>query len=267
MLKLLPSTPPDDRNHWGNHRYHPHNYNHHNKMTISLVDILNSDELRISAFPASTDWATACEDESEEEDEVQEPPFWFSFEEPEHVKEIISEYSKYLKMDAEAETRVRQGKPFIGCIKRTFVKSQDSKAFRTLDRIYICRREDVAPGKTLPLERKVYVVTKWDVEDGLPLKFVRCASPKKRNLWKSKRLPHTSFLYCMPKLLAKATNEDKRLLYLPTDNFFASNEKLPLTNARTTSWTVFDDVLLKCDLQKDGDEEQDEPDSDSDCFI
>lgn len=237
-------------------------------MTITLVDILNSEELRLSAFPTSNDWAAACEDDSEEEEEeeILKPPFWFSFEDPEHVKEIICAYSKYLKMEAEAEARIRQGKPYIGCIKRTFVKSKDSTAFRTLDRIYICRREDVMPGKTLPLEKKVYVITKWDVDDGLPLKFVRCATVKKRNSWKSKRLPYTSFLYCMPKLLAKASSEDKKLLYLPTDDFFASNEKLPLTNARGNTWTIYTDVLLK-DLARDEDEEQDEPDSDSDYLL
>jgi len=69
----------------------------------------------------------------------------------------------------------RSAKPFIGKIERfQLLQNYDSFLFSTMDTLYVHSRvfpEIVAIDQPFPLERRYDVLTTWDRENGLPLKF------------------------------------------------------------------------------------------------
>lgn len=101
--------------------------------------------------------------------------------------------------------------PFVGRVQRVHV---DNDLFTTLDQVSIYKRELMPLGMTLPAVRDVWMLTSWDIEEGLPL---RCFEINKDSLlgmflllccnrmltfvpefWQSRAIGEHSYLYCRP---------------------------------------------------------------------
>lgn len=173
-------------------------------------------------------------------------PFWYSYEDDDQIKGIIEETTKFLGLDKEAAKCVRAPPPYIARIKRTWVRPPGCKEFQTFDRVCICERTNVAPGKEFPRIRKEYLLTTWDREEGLPKNFVRC-TPQKQKRLRECCMTHCSFLYCIPR---RGSSEDC---------CFASKEKQPIVSP--SDITVYDPFLLQ---SSHGEEDEDQSDENPD---
>eukprot|EP01114_Cavostelium_apophysatum_P014384 TRINITY_DN3720_c0_g1_i1.p1 TRINITY_DN3720_c0_g1~~TRINITY_DN3720_c0_g1_i1.p1 ORF type:complete len:460 (+),score=115.68 TRINITY_DN3720_c0_g1_i1:390-1769(+) len=146
-----------------------------------------------------------CFEDSEEESEANtEPPrkltvpFWFSNEDEEHIKSIISSYSKELKLEEAIKQIRRAPVPFVGRIKRQRV--ENAEVFTTLDTVEIFQRGLLAPGSNMPLKNTVHFLTCWHYEEGLPVKFLLLNENLTKEMWQERKDESTkmSYISCLP---------------------------------------------------------------------
>jgi len=139
--------------------------------------------------------------DSEEEDNdldnssCHDVPFWFSHEEADQINEIMNSYTVTLKLDEEIKSCIRAPPPFVGRVQRIHV---DNDLFTTLDQVSIYKRELTPLGITLPAVRDVWLLTSWDVEEGLPLRFFEINKDSLLEFWQTKAIGEHSYLYCRP---------------------------------------------------------------------
>jgi len=141
------------------------------------------------------DYDTSDDEEDGAHSNIQDTPFWFSYEDRDQICEIIDSYSKTLELDKERESCVRAPPPFVGRVKRVRV---DNDLFTTLDKVSIYLR-DVRPlGITLPFSRDAWLLTSWDVEEGIPLRSFIIKQDSLVDFWRSRSQGDYSYLYCRP---------------------------------------------------------------------
>jgi len=137
------------------------------------------------------------ESESEEELESQALPWWYLNEEPVHLTKIFGFYTRHLQIDEERFLKdARHLSNFIGRIERIPVYDN---GFTTLDKVDVFRRDIRPLGSTVSHMEEKYVLTKWDYENGLPLKMTTLQDDQ-REKWQGlavKDYP-VSYLYCQP---------------------------------------------------------------------
>jgi len=135
------------------------------------------------------------DDDCEEETHCQDTPFWFSHEEPDQITEIIKSYTETLKLDLEMKECVRAPPPFVGRVKRIQV---DNDLFTTLDQVSVYLRDVKPLGISLPFSRDVWLLTSWDVEDGIPIRSFEISKDSLLEFWQSRSHGAYSYLYCRP---------------------------------------------------------------------
>jgi len=138
--------------------------------------------------------------EEESDDELaqsncHDAPFWFSYEEADQINEIMNSYTTTLQLDEEIKSCVRAPPPFVGRVQRIHVNND---LFTTLDHVSIYQRDLVPLGTTLPAVRDVWLLTSWDVEEGLPLRFFEINKDSLLEFWQSRAIGEHSYLYCRP---------------------------------------------------------------------
>ncbi|KAK5577528.1 hypothetical protein RB653_002471 [Dictyostelium firmibasis] len=136
-----------------------------------------------------------------------EMPCWYGFEDENHVKVIIQHYSSFLQIDQEVKHTLRGPKPFIGRIHRRAIKYDGGEVgckFTTLDTVKVYRWEIQPIGRPLNLYKSFVLLTRWDEENGLPIKLQKVNSLSNKDFWanEAKSLKSqskiSSFLYCSP---------------------------------------------------------------------
>jgi len=125
----------------------------------------------------------------------QGTPFWFSYEEPDQIMEIIKSYTKILNLDKEREQCVRAPPPFVGRVKRIQV---DNDLFTTLDQVSVYLRDVKPLGISLPFRRNVWLLTSWDIEEGIPLRSFEISKDSLLAFWQSRSHGEYSYLFCRP---------------------------------------------------------------------
>lgn len=131
---------------------------------------------------------------SDSETEIH-PPFWFSHEDPDHIKAIFKCYSEELQIDSSNNNHrmCRDSQFFVGSVKRTKVRNIGD--FTTMDEVRVYKQSPKPPGCPLPLDRKYHLLTSWN-DDGLP-KSVTCLNTQMKDFW-SKRALDASYLFYLP---------------------------------------------------------------------
>ena len=111
-----------------------------------------------------------------------------------HIKEIMKLYEKELV--EQPDPSCRSCKPFVGSVGRVIVSS--GTELETYDTVVICNNQRMEPGKAMPVECTLHVLTSWEGEDGVPESF---------NVMPSSCLEHwehvcegkeSCYLYCEP---------------------------------------------------------------------
>jgi len=161
-------------------------------------------------------------DSEEEESDVSpsnchDTPFWYSYEDSDQINGIFNSYTETLKLDEEIKSCVRAPPPFIGRVQRIQVVND---LFTTLDQVSIYKRELMPLGMALPAIRDVWLLTSWDVEEGLPLRFFEINKDSLLEFWQGKAIGEHSNLYCRPVYNTKHGW-----------NFGVSHEDTPITYA------------------------------------
>lgn len=106
-------------------------------------------------------------------------PFWFSHEDPTHVKEIIKTYSELLRLNHERPKNSRAPPQFIGRIaRRPELFDKDQHLFETLDLISVYELKCVCEGRTMPLVVQHKLRTRWNTDEGLPSSTIVLTSCK-----------------------------------------------------------------------------------------
>jgi len=125
-------------------------------------------------------------------------PFWFGNEDEEQMRYITAKYCNYLKLPEEKKRLIRQPEPFVGRIKRS--KVDNAEIFTTFDEVEIYRRSLLPLGSVMPLIRKVFLLTCWSYEDGLPIQFASLPSECSKKMWRDRIVPTStaSILLCLP---------------------------------------------------------------------
>eukprot|EP00026_Physarum_polycephalum_P006269 Phypoly_transcript_06311.p1 GENE.Phypoly_transcript_06311~~Phypoly_transcript_06311.p1 ORF type:complete len:394 (+),score=78.34 Phypoly_transcript_06311:130-1311(+) len=172
------------------------------------------------------------------EQSANKVPFWFTHEEPDQIRMIFESYAVTLNLEEQRKACVRAPAPFIGRIRRTPVKPLESETetcFKTLDKVEIFLRELYPLGTMLPLSRVTWVLTTWDLNDGVPIqsqelqKSSKIVSPLTFTIESIQRRTHgqSSTLYCAP---IERTKEEYQYSVSPQDHnlMYASNSS---TNA------------------------------------
>lgn len=190
--------------------------------------------------------------DGEEEDEegdvgtsnCHDAPFWYSYEDTDQISEILNSYTETLKLDEEIKSCVRAPPPFIGRVQRIQV---DNDLFTTLDQVSIYKRELLPLGMALPAIRDVWLLTSWDAEEGLPLRFFEISKDSLIEFWQSKAIGEHSNLYCRPVYHTKHGWD-----------FGVSHDDTPITYASTLHSTdqLFAPYLPKRPIEV---EEEDDP--------
>lgn len=108
------------------------------------------------------------DEDHEVEEELQEPPFWFGHEDSEHIEAIVKCYEDELV--EQPEPCCRSLKPFVGSIARVIVSTSDTN-LETFDTVVICNNQRMEPGKSMPVECTLHVLTSWETNDGVPESF------------------------------------------------------------------------------------------------
>jgi len=134
-------------------------------------------------------------DSDVEQSNCHDVPFWFSYEEADQINEIMNSYTATLQLDEEIKSCVRAPPPFVGRVQRIHVNND---LFTTLDQVSIYKREPMPLGVTLPAVRDVWLLTSWDAEDGLPLRFFEINKDSLLEFWQSRATGQYSYLYCRP---------------------------------------------------------------------
>jgi hypothetical protein len=135
-------------------------------------------------------------DDSESDSEMAtHPPFWFSHEDPDHIKAIFKCYSEELQIDStdNNDRRRQHHQLFVGSVKRTKVRNNGD--FTTMDEVRVYRQSPKPPGCPLPLDRKYHLLTSWN-NDGLP-RSVTSLNTQMIAFW-SKRALDVSYLFYLP---------------------------------------------------------------------
>jgi len=134
-------------------------------------------------------------DDSESDSETVIHPFWFSYEEPDHIKAIFKCYSEELQIahPDNNDRTCQDSQFFVGSVKRTKVRNNGD--FTTMDEVRVYRQSPKPPGCPLPLDRKYHLLTSWN-DDGLP-KSVTCLNKQMKAFW-SKRALDVSYLFYLP---------------------------------------------------------------------
>jgi hypothetical protein len=96
-------------------------------------------------------------------------PFWFGFEDNEHIAKILKIYSDNLRVNADRPKNSRQPIQFVGRVER-YPVSSDDKTFWTVDKVYIYQHVARYWGQIMPLVRTVTLKTQWHLLDGVPIK-------------------------------------------------------------------------------------------------
>jgi len=164
-------------------------------------EIEDEEDTEATSDEESEDEYAEDEFEEEEDDEegihsnCQDTPFWFSYEDTDQICGILNSYSKTLDLEEERKSCVRAPPPFIGKVKRVQV---DADLFTTLDQVSIYLR-DVRPlGISLPFSRDEWLLTSWDVAEGVPLRSFRIKDESLIEFWQSRAHGDVSYLYCRP---------------------------------------------------------------------
>jgi hypothetical protein len=124
-------------------------------------------------------------------------PHWWGEEDSEHIEMILQEYTHTLGIDLEQKKSVRSAVPFIGHIIRHQVPSVHS--LQSIDEVSVFRYEMVPFGQTMPLIRRHWILTTWDVEAGLPIRQLPLTKPAAHALWLPKARSNASTsLFCEP---------------------------------------------------------------------
>jgi len=100
-------------------------------------------------------------------DEEVPTPFWFGHEDAKHIQAIVECYERELV--EKPEENCRSFRPFVGSVSRVNVSS--GRTFETYDTVEVCNNQRMEPGKLMPVEETVHVLTTWEAEDGLPASF------------------------------------------------------------------------------------------------
>lgn len=95
-------------------------------------------------------------------------------------------YEKVLGVDKDQAKVVRGDPPFIGRIMRRQVTDA---SFLTIDAIDVYLNEHVPPGMTPPLVRHANVLTRWDINSGLPVECTMLTRKTARTQWKPRVRP------------------------------------------------------------------------------
>ncbi|KAN0037105.1 hypothetical protein ACTFIV_002437 [Dictyostelium citrinum] len=136
-----------------------------------------------------------------------EKPCWYGFEDESHIKVIFQFYSSFLQIDQEVKHTLRGPKPFIGRVHRRAIKYDGGEVgckFTTLDTVKVYRWEIQPIGRPLNLYKSFVLLTRWDEENGLPVKFQKVNSLSNKDFWakEAKSLKSqskiSSYLYCSP---------------------------------------------------------------------
>jgi len=128
---------------------------------------------------------------------TDEVPFWFSHEDNDQVCKIMECYTRFLDVESEGKLCIRAPKKFVGKVRRTQVENE---MFSTLDEVSIYSRDFKPLGVTLPLVRTVWVITSWDVTEGIPVHSFELHKDSLRAFWYQRTVGSDSFLYCRPLL-------------------------------------------------------------------
>jgi len=139
----------------------------------------------------------------DEEDETPSPlphngdvvPFWFAHEDQDQINEIVQIYNQTLNIERERKMCLRAPVPFVGSIKRTQVHNT---LFSTLDEVSVYLRDIKPLGVDLPLSRTVWLLTSWEVSEGIPLHSFEIREDRLREFWQKRSRGASSFLYCRP---------------------------------------------------------------------
>jgi len=145
----------------------------------------------------------------------QEAPFWYSYEDTEQINGIMNCYTTALKLDEERKTCIRAPPPFVGRVKRLQV---DNDLFTTLDQVSVYLR-DVRPlGTCLPFCRDAWMLTSWDVYEGIPLRSFQISKDSLLEFWQARSHGEYSYLFCRPMLKTAweytVSLEDAPIIYL-----------------------------------------------------
>jgi len=149
----------------------------------------------------------SLDDDEEEDEEVSfelqeeevKTPFWFSNEEPAHIKQIIELYASKLNISLERKRFSRAPMSFVGRIKRNKVRGGNQ--FTSLDEVQIYQRDMLPiPTAVMKLVETVYFITSWESEDGVPINFCKINTARYKSFWQERVVKDAviSYLYCMP---------------------------------------------------------------------
>jgi hypothetical protein len=172
------------------------------------------------------------DDDSADAFATAQPPFWFSYEDPDQVAEIINIYTATLRLDQEQKACVRAPPPFVGRVKRVQV---ENSLFTTLDQVSVYTRDLRPLGISLPFRCDVWFLTTWDVDEGVPLRFFEVTKKELIEFWQARACGEYSYLYCRPVYNSKcqwkceASSYDSPIVYTAA-NFslvYAFNLYLP----------------------------------------
>eukprot|EP01126_Amoeba_proteus_P021345 TRINITY_DN2163_c0_g1_i3.p1 TRINITY_DN2163_c0_g1~~TRINITY_DN2163_c0_g1_i3.p1 ORF type:complete len:231 (+),score=39.24 TRINITY_DN2163_c0_g1_i3:61-693(+) len=108
-----------------------------------------------------------------EEPVADQPPFWYAHEDKEQLEGILLCYSKFCKSSKKLSNSsdARRLPEFVGKILRFQVLLEDEMDFCTYDQVEIYRRDLRCVGSSLTKITEKNLLTRWDVEQGLPLSF------------------------------------------------------------------------------------------------
>lgn len=144
-------------------------------------------------------------EEEEEDSKPPPPPCWSD-------KEVFECYEKHLCIPQENSSRIREPPLFIGEIKRKCIEKYATH-FTTIDTITIFYKAIVPVYKTLPIDRTVVLLTKWD-HQGMPVHIqVIETNEESQNQDQQKKSKESQedqevvYLYCFPLYVNPLENE------------------------------------------------------------
>jgi len=143
-------------------------------------------------------YSSSDEENDENQEEVTNVPFWFSYEEPSHIARIVKSYAQHLNLNTQIPLGdCRRLPSFVGRIERQPVFHEEVE-FSTLDVVQIYRRDIRQVGSTVSMLEEKILLTAWD-DDGVPIQFDELEERVEIDRWlRCRILDRSSFIYCVP---------------------------------------------------------------------
>jgi hypothetical protein len=125
-----------------------------------------------------------------------EIPFWFNNEDEDQIKTILQQYDLKCGLQERRKNIIRAPPPFVGRVTRTQVRNLE---FATLDKVEIYLLDVLPQWSTLNSTEKLYFLTTWDKESGLPAYSTPLTDKDKIRFWRDRSSTNSiSYLYSNP---------------------------------------------------------------------